>query len=161
MEQYQWFQEVTRVAIWQKSLRRCGFTLIEMLIVITVIAILALLVVPRAMGARRKAKEAQLRGNLKQLRDGIERFEATSAAWPPALDDLMASTGSDISADFDGRGGSVDRMAYDGPYLVTGSGGVPPDPFTGADDWNYDNASGAVHSSSTLTSMSGSAYSTW
>jgi prepilin-type N-terminal cleavage/methylation domain-containing protein len=161
MEQYQWFQEVTRVAIWRKSLRRCGFTLIEMLIVITVIAILALLVVPRAMGAQRKAKEAQLRGNLKQLRDGIERFEATSAAWPPALADLMASTGSDISADFDGRGGSVDRMAYDGPYLVTGSGALPPDPFTQTPDWTYDNTTGAVHSSSTLTSISGSAYNTW
>ena len=149
------------MATWQKSLRRCGFTLIEVLIVITVIAILALLVVPRLMGAQRKAKEAQLRGNLKQLRDGIERFEATSAAWPPALGDLMASTGSDISADFDGRGGSVDRMAYDGPYLVTGSGALPPDPFTEAPDWTYDNTTGAVHSSSTLTSISGSAYNTW
>ncbi|MFB3881457.1 MAG: type II secretion system protein [Armatimonadota bacterium] len=149
------------MAIWQRSLRRCGFTLIEMLIVITVIAILALLVVPRAMGARRKAKEAQLRGNLKQLRDGIERFEATTAAWPPTLSDLMASSGSDISADFDGRGGSVDRTAYDGPYLVTGSGAIPPDPFTGAQDWSYDNATGEVHSSSTLTSITGSAYNSW
>ena len=149
------------MAIWQLGRRRCGFTLIEVLIVITVIAILAMLVVPRAMGARRKAKEAQLRGNLKQLRDGIERFEATTAAWPPSAADLMAANGGAISADFDGRGGSVDRMAYDGPYLVTGDGSLPTDPFTEDDDWNYDNQTGDVHSSSTLMSIAGSAYNSW
>lgn len=149
------------MAIWQLGRRRCGFTLIEVLIVITVIAILAMLVVPSAMGARRKAKEAQLRGNLKQLRDGIERFEATTAAWPPSVTDLMAANGSAISADFDGRGGSVDRMAYDGPYLVTGDGSLPPDPFTEAADWTYDNTTGDVHSSSILTAISGTAYSSW
>jgi prepilin-type N-terminal cleavage/methylation domain-containing protein len=149
------------VAIWRIGRRRCGFTLIEVLIVITVIAILAMLVIPRAMGARRKANETQLRGNLKQIRDGIERFEATTAAWPPALTDVMAANGADISADFDGRGGSVDRNAYDGPYLLVPGGSLPRDPFTGAADWNYDNATGDVHSSSTLTSLSGSAYSTW
>ena len=62
------------------SRRRGGFTLIEMLVVTVVIAVLALLVIPRAMGARRRAKGAQLRGNLKQLRDRVEHFEATVAA---------------------------------------------------------------------------------
>ncbi len=141
---------------------RCrAFTLIEVLIVIVVIAILSMLVIPRAMAARRQAKEAQLRGNLKQLRDGIERFEATTAAWPPSLEDLMATNGADISSDFDGRGGSVDRSAYDGPYLVTGDGGLPKDPFTENADWTYDNTNGSVHSSSTLVSINGVPYNTW
>jgi len=141
--------------------RRGGFTLIEVLIVIVVIAILSMLVIPRAMAARRCAREAQLRGNLKQLRDGIERFEATTAAWPPALADLMAPNGHGISSDFDGRGGCVDRTAYDGPYLVTGDGQLPRDPFTDASDWSYDNTTGSVHSSSTLVSISGMAYNVW
>jgi prepilin-type N-terminal cleavage/methylation domain-containing protein len=141
--------------------RRFGFTLIEVLIVVTIIAILSILVIPRATAARRRAKEAQLRGNLKQLRDGIERFEATSAAWPPALSDVMAANGAAISANFDGRGGWVDRTAYDGPYLLTGDGQLPKDPFTAAADWDYDNTTGTVHSSSTLTSLGGTAYNTW
>lgn len=141
---------------------RCrAFTLIEVLIVIVVIAILSMLVIPRAMAARRAAKEAQLRGNLKQLRDGVERFEATTAAWPPSIADLMAPNGSGISADFDGRGGWVDRTAYDGPYLVTGDGNPPKDPFTDAVDWTYDNTTGSVHSNSTLASISGTPYNTW
>ncbi len=73
----------------------------------------------------------------------------------------MAANGSAISSDFDGNGGWVDRSAYDGPYLVTGDGTLPKDPFTGGTDWNYDNTTGAVHSSSTLSSISGSAYNTW
>ena len=145
---------------WAFRLRR-GFTLIELLIVITIIAILAMAVVPRVMAARRRAKEAQLRGNLKQLRDSIERFEANMGAWPPALSDIMAADGSAISANMDGQGGMVDRMAYDGPYLCVSGGGLPPDPFTGAEDWNYVNSSGEVHSNSSLTGLDGSTYSGW
>ncbi len=141
--------------------RRLGFTLVEVLIVITVIAILSMLVVPRAMAARRSAKEAQLRGNLKQLRDAIERFEATTAAWPPSLADVMAGSGDAISGNFDGRGGWVDRSMYDGPYLLTGDGDLPEDPFTGDADWTYDNATGDIHSSSDLAAVDGSAYNTW
>lgn len=146
---------------WPVNRRRYGFTLIEVLIVVTIIAILSILVIPPASAARRRAKEAQLRGNLKQLRDGIERFEATSAAWPPSVSDVMAANGAAISANFDGRGGWVDRSAYDGPYLLTGDGQLPKDPFTGAANWNYDNATGAVHSSSTLVGLNGAAYNTW
>jgi prepilin-type N-terminal cleavage/methylation domain-containing protein len=143
------------------SRRRAGFTLIEMLIVICVIAILAMLVIPRMLAARRHAKEVQLAGNLKQLRDAIERFEATTGAWPPALTDIIAASGAAISADMDGAGGAVDRTAYDGPYLIAIGGGLPADPFTEAADWNYDNASGDIHSSSTLSALDGSDYDTW
>lgn len=149
------------VTIGWAGRRRRGFTLIEVLIVITVIAILSMLVIPRAMAARRFAKEAQLRGNLKQLRDAVERFEGTTAAWPPALTDVMAASGDAISGDSDGNGGWVDRSAYDGPYLQTGDAQIPADPFTGARDWNYDNSTGAVHSSSGLASMDGINYNTW
>lgn len=138
-----------------------GFTLIEVLIVITIITLLSLIVIPRAMSARRRAKEAQLKGNLKQLRDAVERFEATTGAWPPSLSDVVASDGSAITGDFDGRGGWVDRTAYDGPYLLTGSGQLPKDPFTDAPDWSYQSSTGSLHSSSTLSALDGSAYNTW
>jgi prepilin-type N-terminal cleavage/methylation domain-containing protein len=141
--------------------KRTGFTLIEMLIVIVVIAILALIVIPRLMGAARRSKEASLRADLKQLRDAIERFEGSCAAWPPALSDIMAANGTAISADADGRGISVDRAGYDGPYLVTSGGQLPKDPFTGASDWTYNSSTGEVHSSSTLAGLDGTTYSTW
>ncbi|UCH36374.1 MAG: type II secretion system protein [Armatimonadota bacterium] len=141
--------------------RKQGFTLIEMLIVIVVVAILAMIVIPRILSAGRRGREASLKADLKQLRDAIERFEANTAAWPPSLTDLVAADGAAISADADGRGMSVDRSAYDGPYLRTADGGLPADPFTGAADWAYDNSTGEVHTSSTLTALDGSAYATW
>ncbi len=141
--------------------KQWGFTLIEMLIVITVIAILAMLVVPRMLAAKRHAKEVQLAGNLKQVRDAIERFEATTGAWPPSLTDIVAASGAAVSADLDGSGGYVDRTAYDGPYIIAINGGLPLDPFTEVTDWNYDNVTGAVHSSSTLSGLDGSDYNTW
>jgi len=138
-----------------------GFTLIEVLIVIVIIAILAMIVIPRLAAVGRRGKEASLRADLKQIRDAVERFEANTAAWPPTLGDLMAANGAAISADADGRGLSVDRSGYEGPYLRTGDSGLPVDPFTAAADWNYDSATGQVHSRSTLTALNGTAYSTW
>ncbi len=149
-----------RTSTWAYR-HRVGFTLLEVLIVVTTLGVLAMIVIPRLSSAKRKAKETQLRGNLKQIRDAIERFEATMAAWPPSLSDVMVASGADISADFDGRGGYVDRNSYDGPYLVTGDGTLPKDPFTQAADWNYDNSTGDIHSSSGLTATNGSAYNTW
>jgi len=141
--------------------KRAGFTLIEMLIVLVPIATMAVIVSPRLRGAARRGKEASLRADLKQIRDAIERFEGACAAWPPALSDIMAANGSAISADADGRGISVDRSSYDGPYLRTADGALPKDPFTGAADWTYSSTSGEVHTSSTLLALDGSAYSIW
>lgn len=141
--------------------RRGGFTLIEVLICICIIAILAMLVIPRLAGAARKSREASLRANLKQIRDAIEQFESNTAAWPPSLNDIMAANGAALSSDADGRGISVDRSAYTGPYLVTGDGALPKDPITEAADWDYNNSTGAVHSSATLNAVNGTAYSTW
>ena len=141
--------------------KKCGFTLIEVLIVIVIISVLAMIVIPRVKAVGRKGKEALLRADLKQIRDAVERFEASTAAWPPALTDLMVADGSAISADADGRGMALDRNGFDGPYLRTGDGNLPLDPFTGAADWAYDNTTGQVHSSATLTAIDGIAYSTW
>lgn len=127
--------------------RRRGFTLIELLIVISVIAILALIVVPRLLGAGRKAKESTLRGNLQQLRNAIQSFQSDTGVYPADLDDLVAATGGDVSA-------TINTADYKGPYLTTtggiAGGGVPKNPFTDpasatlTDHWNYDADAGTV-----------------
>jgi general secretion pathway protein G len=140
--------------------RKQGFTLIEVLIVILVIAALALIVIPRLLGAGRKAKEGALRGDLHQLRNAIEQFEADTGDHPATLDQLMAAKDTPPS----GSGGSglpLDSSAYRGPYLRNPDRGLPKDAFTGAADWSYTPATGEVHSSSTLESMTGEAYSSW
>jgi general secretion pathway protein G len=137
---------------------RKGFTLIEMLIVIVVIAILALIVIPRLLGAGRKAKEAALRGDLHQLRNSVQQFEADCGDYPAALADLMTAPAAGSNG---GTGVALDVTAWQGPYLRTADGGLPVDPFTTAADWTYVMATGAVASSSTLTAINGDAYSSW
>ena len=147
-----------------KGLRRDqrGFTLIETMIVVIMIAILALIVIPRLLGANRRSRESALLGDLHQLRSAIQQFQADTGACPPALSDLMVASGAAISADADGAGMSVDRGGYKGPYLRTGDGNLPADPFTRAVDWNYDNVTGDIHSACAMTTVDGSSsYDTW
>jgi len=136
-----------------------GFTLIEMLIVIVVIAILALIVIPRLMGAGRKAKEAALRGDLHQLRNAVQQFEADCGDYPAALSQLMTSPTAGSNG---GQGIALDVTAWQGPYLRTPDNNLPKDPFTdSATTWGYTASTGDLVSGSTLTSISGEAYSTW
>jgi general secretion pathway protein G len=139
--------------------RSKGFTLIEMLIVIVVIAILALIVIPRLLGAGRKAKEATLRGDLHQIRNSIQQFEADCGDYPAGLVDLMTKPA-------EGTGGSgtiaLDVNGWQGPYLRTPDSNLPKDPFTDSSTtWTYDGPTGDVTSGSTLTAINGDTYSSW
>ncbi|MBN1459139.1 MAG: prepilin-type N-terminal cleavage/methylation domain-containing protein [Armatimonadetes bacterium] len=134
-----------------------GFTLIEMLIVIVVIAILALIVIPRLLGAGRKAKEATLRGDLHQIRNAIQQFEADCGDYPLTLDQLMNTPSGD-----GGTGIALDAAGWQGPYLRTPDDNLPKDPFTDSStSWSYTPATGHVASGSTLTAINGEAYSSW
>lgn len=143
----------------QAAPRRLAFTLIEMLVVILILGVLALIVIPRALNAGRRAKETQLRGDLKHLRDAIERFQARTDALPPRLEDILAPNGDAISADQDANGVAIDRAGYDGPYLEGTQ--LPKDPFTGEREWDYDPVTGDVHSFSTLLATDKTPYNTW
>ena len=79
---------------------RKGFTLIEMLIVLIIIAVLAVVVLPRIMNARRRAKDEAARQTLSQLKTAVEEFEADVGCYPVSLDDLFTR----VSASYAGVG---------------------------------------------------------
>ena len=66
-----------------------GFTLIEMLIVMAVIALLLSITVPRYFGQVDKAKELVLRQDLTQLRDAIDKYFGDLGHYPDSLTDLV------------------------------------------------------------------------
>ncbi len=139
--------------------KRKGFTLIEMLIVIVVIAILALIVIPRLLGAGRKAKEATLRGDLHQLRNAIQQFEADCGDYPFAASQLMTQPGDGTVG---GTNIALDVNGWQGPYLRTPDNDLPADPFTESPaTWSYTATTGHIQSGSTLTAINGQAYNTW
>jgi general secretion pathway protein G len=131
----------------RKRLDRCGFTLIELMIVISIILILIAIAVPMYQQSVNHAKEAVLRQDLKTMRDQIDNYTMDKEKAPQSLQDLV-----------------------DAGYLRK----LPRDPFTGSDQtWQVENSDtlisldqtepgiSDVHSGSNLVGTDGTAYSSW
>jgi general secretion pathway protein G len=88
--------------------RRFGFTLIELMIVMAIIAVLMAVAIPIYSRSIQRAKESVLKNNLFTLRTVIDEYTYDKQKAPQNLDDLVS----------------------DG-YLRQ----VPLDPMTGAADW--------------------------
>ena len=68
--------------------RATGFTLIELLIVLTIVAVLLTIAVPRYYASLDRSKEAVLKENLYQLRDAIGKYYADKGKYPQTLESL-------------------------------------------------------------------------
>jgi len=70
--------------------RRCGFTLIEILIVMTIISILVSVAVPLYQKSITRARESVLRNNLFTIRSVIDQYAYDKKRAPQTLDDLVS-----------------------------------------------------------------------
>jgi len=91
--------------------RAAGFTLLETLIVVTIILILAGIAAVRYEQSVLRAKEATLKTDLSVMRNAIQQYTLDKLAGPTSLDDLVQAK-----------------------YLS----GIPTDPITRAKDWHVD-----------------------
>lgn len=123
--------------------RSRGFTLLELMIVITVIIILAAITLPQYQKTILATREAVLRDDLSKMRSLLDQYAADKQKLPQQLDDLVTEG-----------------------YLRE----LPVDPMTSKPDWNPDLGDDPnspdqgiinVHSSSTDVSSEGTEYSTW
>ncbi len=127
--------------------RNRGFTLIEMMVVITILLIMLGAVMPIYTQTIRRAKEENLRKNLDTMNDMIYQYTLDKQKYPKSLEDLKSAG-----------------------YLKT----IPKD-INGSEDWTTEDADGTimsldqtdkegiigVHSSSNATAIDGTTYSSW
>jgi general secretion pathway protein G len=66
-----------------------GFTLIELMVTLAIIALLVAIVTPRYFPSIKRAEETVLRQNLALLRDAIDKHHADTGKYPASLDDLV------------------------------------------------------------------------
>jgi general secretion pathway protein G len=127
--------------------RSRGFTLIELMIVISLILILVSVAVPNYRASIVHARESVLRQNLFTLRSVISQYTLDKQKAPQSLDDLSQAG-----------------------YLKQ----IPNDPITTKPDWTVEQEDSTlmsvdqqesgiddVHSSSDAISSDGTAYNTW
>jgi general secretion pathway protein G len=68
-----------------RHMRRLGFTLIELIIVLAIVATLLSIAVPRYYSSIDRSKEAVLKENLYQMRDAIGKYHADKGKYPESL----------------------------------------------------------------------------
>jgi general secretion pathway protein G len=123
-----------------------GFTLNEMMIVVSFILILVSIALPVYSRSILRAKESVLKQDLFTLRNVIDQYTLDKQKAPQSLDDIVQAG-----------------------YIKV----VPKDPFTNEANWTLDQEDQAnavdqqepgitdLHSSSSLTATDGTAYSSW
>ena len=129
-----------------KTRRSSGFTLLEMMIVISIMVILMSIALPIYNQSVVRSREAVLRNDLFELRSLISQYTLDKQKAPQGLDDLVSAG-----------------------YIKI----VPKDPMTNETNWEVvqedvllavdqqDPGMCDVHSASSATGSDGTAYSTW
>ena len=68
-----------------------GFTLIELIVVMAIVALLVTIAAPRYLQSVDRAREATLRTSLGVMRDAIDRFAADRGRYPESLEELVTT----------------------------------------------------------------------
>jgi general secretion pathway protein G len=163
-----WVSQEARASRIKQSITHpeAGLTLVELIIVVTILSLLATAALPIARFQVRRTKERELRQDLWEIRSAIDRYKdaadkgafqikADSLGYPPDLETLV--NGVDV------QGKKVRFLRR-----------IPADPMTGTKEWGLranqddpdsDSFGGQnvfdVHSKSIGTALDGTKYSTW
>ena len=103
-------------------MRRKGFTLIEILVVIAILGLLIFFLVPNLLGVQDRGKEAAVKGIMRSVQLAVEAYNMENLVYPIAVDVPMES--------------------FCNNYLIAGGyvTEVPTNPFTGTTYTDSDTA---------------------
>jgi general secretion pathway protein G len=169
--------------LWQ---RKKGFTFVEMLVTLTILAILAAAIMPLAKTAIKREKEIELRRNLRLIREALDAYkkladekmvevEEEQEGYPPDLETLVK--GVEVKADqaqSQALLGQPPAKSNSEKKIVKFLRRIPKDPMTGsiewglrsyqdepdADDWGGENVYD-IYTKSPGTALDGTKYRDW
>ena len=95
----------------QKTKLRRAFTLVEMLLVVTIIGILAALVIPKIVGRSEQARQTAARADIAAIKTALDAFEVDNGFYPKSIQDLVTAPSN--------------AKNWHGPYLDK----LPQDPW--------------------------------
>ena len=75
--------------------KRAGFTIVEIMVVVIIIALLATLILPRLVGRIGTAKQGVARSKLAEIEKAVETFAIVYGRYPANIDELVSQP-SDI-----------------------------------------------------------------
>lgn len=119
----------------KKASSKKGFTLVEMLVTLTILSILAIAILPMAKVAVKREKEITLRRNLRILREAIDEykkladekkfeFDEESEGYPPELKVLVEGVEIEITVEGEEKTKIVKFLRR-----------IPVDPMTNSIEW--------------------------
>jgi len=74
-----------------RRLARRGFTLIELIVVMAIVALLASIAAPRYFNSLQKGKETAMLQSLTVMRDALDQYAADKGRYPDSLRELAAA----------------------------------------------------------------------
>ncbi|MEI7807460.1 MAG: type II secretion system major pseudopilin GspG [Verrucomicrobiota bacterium] len=95
----------------QTTKLRRAFTLVEMLLVVTIIGILAALVIPKIVGRSEQARATAAHADISSIKTALDAFEVDNGFYPKSIQDLVTAPSN--------------AKNWHGPYLEK----VPQDPW--------------------------------
>lgn len=75
-----------------------GFTLVELLVVITIISILAALLMTNFVGIRQRGRDAQRKSDLRQIQAALELYRSDNGYYPTSLYSVSCPTSGTFTA---------------------------------------------------------------
>lgn len=157
-----------------RASKKRGFTLVEMLVTLTIVSILALAVLPLAKTAIKREREIVLRRNLRMMREAIDAYKKLADEKAFEFDEETEGYPPDLEILVEGIEAKIEVDGEETTKVVKFLRRIPKDPMTNSYEWglrSYQDDSDSdiwggenvydVYTKSPGTALDGSKYKEW